>query len=90
MLLTPFNATFVHSSTELGLSNVGRLVIKTRDSEPVGDRPRRVPLHKWEVIKQKIKEMLDVGVIHPSGSPWSACPVLATKPDGSVRWCVDS
>ena len=33
--------------------------------------------------------MLEVGLIQASESPWSACPFLVNKPNGSVRWCVD-
>ena len=88
-MLTRFQSTFVRSSTELGLSNVGEHVIQTGDAAPVRDPPRRIPLHKRDAVEQKIKEMLEVGVIRPSNSPWAACPVLVTKPDGSVRWCVD-
>ena len=58
--------------------------IDTGTAQPVRDQPRRLPLHKRPLVEQKIKEMLEVGVIQPSESPWSACPVLVTKPDGSV------
>jgi len=33
--------------------------------------------------------MLDMGVIRRSRSSWSSKPVLVTKKDGSVRFCVD-
>ena len=88
-MLTRFQDTFVRSSIELGLSTVGEHVIDTGTAAPVRDQPRRIPLHKRDAVEQKIKEMLEVGVIRPSNSPWAACPVLVTKPDGSVRWCVD-
>jgi len=88
-LIQRFQDTFVKSSIEMGLTNVGEHKIDTGDAEPVRDRPRRIPLHKRPMVEQKVKEMLEVGVIQPSESPWSACPVLVTKPDGSIRWCVD-
>ena len=37
-------------------------------------------------MEEKLKEMLEVGVILLSESPWSACPVLVNK---LVRSCVD-
>ena len=79
----------MRSSTELGLSKVGEHKINTGDHLPVKVRPQRVPLHRRKLVEEKIREMLEVGVIQPSKSPWSACPVLVTKTDGSVRWCVD-
>ena len=88
-ILAKYKNTFVRSSTELGLSKVGEHKIDTGGNEPVKERYRWVPLHKKELIEEQIKEMLEDGVIHPSDSSWSACPVLVTKPDGSVCWCVD-
>ena len=88
-ILCRYKDTFVKTSKELGLSNIGQHVINTGDHEPIKERYRRVPLHKKELIEERIKEMLEVGIIRPSESPWSACPVLVTKQDGSVRWCVD-
>ena len=88
-ILSKHRDTFVRSSTELGLSKVGEHKIDTGVHDPVKERPRRIPLHRRKLVEEKIKEMLEVGVIQPSESPWSACPVLVTKPDGSVRWCVD-
>ena len=88
-ILSRSRDTFVRSSTELGLSKVGEHKIDTGDHQPVKERPRRIPLHRRKLVEEKIKEMLEVGVIQPSESPWSACPVLVTKLDGSVRWCVD-
>ena len=88
-LLRRFRNTFVKSSIEMGVTSVAEHKIVTGDAAPVKDRPRRIPLHKRPLIEKYVKDMLEVGVIQPSESPWAACPVLVNKPDGSVRWCVD-
>jgi hypothetical protein len=63
--------------------------IDTREAEPIRISPR--PHSPLDL--QKIREFLDKnlknGVISESISPWSAPLVLATKPNGRTRVCVD-
>ena len=36
-----------------------------------------------------IEEMLDVGAIRPSNSPWASPVVLVWKQDGKLWFCID-
>ena len=40
-------------------------------------------------METDIQDMLDLGVIEPSISPYSSTIVLVPKKDGSVRFCID-
>ena len=37
----------------------------------------------------KLKDLLDLGLIHPSVSPWGAPIIFVGKKDGSWRLCID-
>jgi hypothetical protein len=37
----------------------------------------------------KLKELLDLGLIRPSVSPWGAPIIFTRKKDGSWRLCID-
>jgi len=48
-----------------------------------------VPPQREKYIRKETQRLLKRDVIQPSTSPWSAHVVLASKKDGSYRYCVD-
>ncbi|KAI3373186.1 hypothetical protein L3Q82_006504 [Scortum barcoo] len=60
--------------------------IDTGNAHPICLHPRRLPLTKRALAEQKIKEMMEAGIIEPSTSPWVALVVLVKKKDGTW-WC---
>ena len=40
------------------------------------ERYRWIPLHLYEEVKKHLKEMLDIGAIQKSNSPWASAVVL--------------
>ena len=43
----------------------------------------------YDEVRNHIQEMLDVGAIVPSESPWASAVVLVRKKDGGLHFCVD-
>jgi len=58
------------------------------DSEPIAQKPYKVSQFKRDIISQKLKEMLQLGICRPSTSEW-ASPVSIRKQDNDYRFCLD-
>ena len=47
------------------------------------------PLKKYEEVRKHLQEMLDIGALQRSTSPWASPIVLVCKKDGSLQFCID-
>ena len=72
-----------------GRTNVCQHAIDTGDSQPVKNRPRRLPPRWEEEINRQLDELLEQGLCRPSKSPWSSNVVLVSKKDGKQRFAID-
>ncbi|KAL5010990.1 hypothetical protein ScPMuIL_013295, partial [Solemya velum] len=88
-LLTRYSDVYSDGTTTLGCTQVVVYEIDTGNAKPMKLPGRRLPHHKEEIVREKLGEMLNDGTIEPSSSAWSSPIVLATKSDGSLRFCVD-
>jgi hypothetical protein len=59
------------------------------ESKPTCGRHYRYPYYQKEEIEKLVREMLSLGIIQPSQSPYSSLVLLVRKADGSWRMCVD-
>ncbi len=78
----------VFSSTP-GQTQILQHEIRTPPGTIVRQRPYRVPEARRQAIEEEIQQMMKLGVIEPSTSPWSSPIVLVPKPDGTLRFCND-
>ena len=72
-----------------GRTSVETHAIKLVSSEPVRVKPYPIPYALRETIKKEVDEMLKLGVIRESKSPYTSPPVIVVKPDATNRFCVN-
>ena len=63
--------------------------IDVGDAQPVRRRPYPVSPENRREIERQVTELLDLGMVTNSTSPWSAPVLLVKKADGSSRMVVD-
>ena len=63
--------------------------IELTNNNPVRSRPYPLPYAMRENLKREIQDMLSLGIIRESNSPFASPIVIVRKKDGSDRICVD-
>ena len=84
-----FRANFAKDENELGLTILVEHNIDTSDNAPIKLPAYKTTPAKLAEIKKQVQQMLDLDIIQPSKSDWSAPVVLVGKKDGTSRFCVD-
>ena len=80
---------FSKDDMDIGRTNLVKHHIKLTDPAPFKEAYRRIPPQMYDEVKTHIQEMLDLGAIRPSNSPWASSIVLVRKKDGRLRFCID-
>ena len=88
-LLVDSADVFAKTDLDLGKCNTIKHAIKITDPQPFKERYRRIPPHLFDEVKKHLQEMIEVGAIRKSFSPWASAVVLVRKKDGGLRFCID-
>ena len=80
---------FALESLDMGHTSLVKHKIKLDNYTPFKERYRHIPLNLFEEVKNHLKEMIQVGAIRCSNSPWASTVVLVRKKDGSLCFCID-
>ena len=59
------------------------------DETPFKQRYRKIPASMYDEVRSHLRQLLDIGIIRPSHSPYASNVVLVRKKNGSLRLCVD-
>ena len=80
---------FALESLDMGHTSVVKYKIKLDNYTPFKESYRRIPPNLFDEVRDHLKEMLEVGAIQCSSSPWASTVVLIRKKDGSLQFCID-
>ena len=87
-LFKEYTYVFALGSLDLGHTSLVKHKIKLDNYTPFKERYRHIPPNLFEEVKNHLKEMIQVGAIRCSNSPWANAVVLVRKKDGSLRFCI--
>ena len=90
-LMAEYADIFALHDLELGQTKGANHKIELEDptQPPFKERYRHIPKHHMDEVRNMIEEMLRIGVIKESKSPWCNAVVLARKKNGDLRLCID-
>ena len=80
-LLVESADVFSKDDVDLGKCNTLKHAIKITDPQWFKERYQRIPPHLYEEVKNHLQEMVEVGTIRRSFSPWASAVMLVRK-----RW----
>ena len=88
-LFKEYTHIFALDSLDMGHTSLVKHKIKLDNYSPFKEQYRYIPLNLFKDVKSTLKEMIQVGTIRCSNSPWASAVVLVRKKDGSLCFCID-
>lgn len=88
-LCNRYNSIWNAGDKPLTKTNLATFKVEVMTEHPISFRPRPVSEMKRARIETIVKQCLEQGLIVPSNSEWSSPVVLAPKPGGKDRLCID-
>src|SRR5688572_17535504 len=85
-LLCEFSDVF---SSNPGLTDLVEHKVELECDRPIRCKPYPVPFALQDVVEQEIEQMLEMGIIEPSESPYSSPLLLIRKKDHTFRPVID-
>ena len=87
--MVAFADVFSKDNIDLGKCNILKHDIKITDPQPFKEGYMRIPPLLYEEVKAHLQEIMEVGAIRRSFSPWASAVVLVRKKDGGPRFCIE-
>ncbi|MCG8620490.1 MAG: RNA-directed DNA polymerase, partial [Proteobacteria bacterium] len=88
-LFLKYHNTFSKNDMDLGRATSVKHHIVLTDPIPFKERYRRIPPQLYDEVRAHLQDMLRLGAIRRSCSPWASAIVLVRKKNGKLRFCID-
>ena len=88
-LVLAYHDVFTLEGNKLGLTSAIEHEIRIENSEPFKEQFWHIPPPLLKEVLTSLRDMLEVGAIHPSQSLWCNAVVLVRKKDGTLHYCVN-
>ena len=88
-LIKGFGFLFTLNDLDIDKNSTMKHTIKLTDYTHFKEWYHRIPAHQFEEVRKHLWEMLEIGAIKCSNSPWASAVVPVQKKDGSLRFCID-
>ena len=86
--LSQWQPIFLQGPTDLGHADLVQYSINLEDDRPFKEPYWSIPPALQEV-REHLKEMLEIGAIRESSSPYISNVVIVRKKDDTIRFCID-
>jgi hypothetical protein len=88
-MLNEFDEILAFNPKKIGTCSIIQHKIDTGHSPPIHQNPYIYAAPLREEINRQVNELIELGIVVPSRSPWSSPVVLVDKNDGTKRMCID-
>ena len=88
-LLKQYELQFTKDETSVGTTPLTSMMINTRNSDPVSQKPYPITIKHYQWVKEEIEKLLAAKVICSSRSSWSAPIIVVPKGDGGKHLVID-
>lgn len=88
-LLLEYEDCFAADTKDLGRTNLTEMKIELTSSTPVFHKPYRLAKTELDIVRAKVKDLVDAGIVKESQSNYASPVILVKKKNGDSRLCVD-